>query len=183
MESFTHFYLESRVQYKTWKMKAGGVAFFPCKVHFLWPWPLSSFSSLPPSLVLILPHCLELLGSQLHSNSGVEEMIPLPQAWHRPSLVFEMKGSVPLPTCSWISLSSETQDPSIYFRSSSWDRLNYSLSWKVTILRNGIFAAISVKKKKKERKKGCHSHQRLQSPQTVNWWAVRKLMKERVSAI
>ena len=144
MESFTHFYLESSVQYKTWKMKASGVAFFPCKVHFLWPWPLS-FSSLPPSLILILPHCL---GSQLHSNSGVEEMIPLPQAWHHPSLVFEMKGSVPLPTCSWISLSSETQDPSIYFTSSSWDWLNYSLSWKVTFLRNGIFAAISVKKKK-----------------------------------
>ena len=159
-------------------MKADGVVFFPYKVYFLWPWPLSSFSSLPPSWVLILPHCLELLGSQFHSNSGVEEMIPLLQAWHPPCLVSKMNG-----VCSFAYLPlnfpelpdpGSQRSPHIQFMGPT---VNYSLSWKVGFLRNGVFAAISVKKKKK----GHHSHQRLQSPQMVSWWALSKLMKERVS--
>ena len=146
-------------------MKADGVVFFPYKVHFLWPWPVSSFSSLPPSWVLILPHCLELLGSQLHSNTGVEEMIPLLQAWYPPCLVSKMNG-----ICSFAYLPlnfpelpdpGSQHSPHIQFMGPT---VNYSLSWHVGFLRNRVFAAISVKKKKKDITviRDCSHHR---------WWA------------
>ena len=48
--------------------------------------------------------------------------------------------------------------------------------FQLFILRNGIFAAISVNK-------GCHSHQQLQPSQMISRWAQRQLRKERISAI
>ena len=87
-------------------------------------------------------------------------------------------GSVPLPTCPWISLSSQTQDPSVHLISSSWDPL-------LTILCPGRLGFWEMEYllpyQLKKKKKGHHSHQRLQSPQMVSWWALSKLMKERVS--
>ena len=54
--------------------------------------------------------------------------------------------------------------------------LNYSLSWNIKFLKNGVFAAILVKKE-------CPSHQRLQSPWMVSWCALGKLREERMPAI
>ena len=52
----------------------------------------------------------------------------------------------------------------------------FSLSSIAVLLQNGIFSAISVNKE-------YHSHQPLQPPPMMNWWALKGFRKKSISAI